>query len=249
MPWRKTKNPYKIFVSEIMLQQTQVDRVIPKYQTFIKQFPSCIALAQTSLGEVLRTWQGLGYNRRAQMLHQCAQVIVAEHRGKMPSEYTALIALPGIGPYTAGAIMAFAFEQPAILIETNIRSVYLHHFFHNVTNVMDHELIPYIERTLNREKVREWYYALMDYGVYIKKTYGNPNTRSNHYAQQSPFKDSDRYIRGAILRYLTSHHSCTRAQLLRAISVEDIRIDAQLQKLQMEGMIALPTKNRYELPT
>ena len=129
LPWRKTKNPYRILVSEIMLQQTPVDRVLPKYQEFLKQFPSIKKLAAASLGDVLRAWQGLGYNRRAKYLHQCAAVIIYDNGGIWPRTVNELQALPGIGPYTAGAVMAFAYNQPIPIIETNIRTVYLHHFF------------------------------------------------------------------------------------------------------------------------
>ncbi len=174
LPWRKTKNPYRIFVSEIMLQQTQVDRVIPKYKAFLKLFPSLVALADASLGEVLRAWQGLGYNRRAKMLHSCAKEIMESYTGKFPKDQKTLLSLPGIGPYTASAVMAFAYNEPVVLIETNVRTVFIHHFFSDQTDVTDTEILALVDRTLDRKNPREWYYALMDYGSYHYRPTKNP---------------------------------------------------------------------------
>ena len=246
LPWRATRNPYRILVSEIMLQQTQVDRVIPKYRAFLKQFPSLKHLARASLKDVLIAWQGLGYNRRAKMLHTCAKVIVDEHRGIFPCTYNELVELPGVGPYTAGAVMAFAFNEAVPIIETNIRTVFIYHFFHDGTDVSDTEIGRLIDITLDTEKPREWYYALMDYGAYIKRTQGNPNSRSAEYTRQSGFKGSDREIRGAIIRVLTGKLQ-TRNQLLKMLPFEDIRIDAQIVKLMQEGMVT-GTRGRYSLP-
>jgi A/G-specific adenine glycosylase len=235
-PWRKTHDPYRIMVSEIMLQQTQADRVVKKYEAFLEKFPTVEALARAPLGSVLREWQGLGYNRRAKMLHDCAKTIVSNFRSRPPKTMEELRSLPGIGPYTAGAIMAFAFNTPVPIIETNIRSVYLHHFYNDDTDVRDKELFILIERTLDMENPGEWYAALMDYGSYIKKTIGNPNSRSKHYTKQTSFKGSDREIRGAILRLL-SRSSATRSRLLKELPFEDIRIDAQIKKLEKEALI------------
>jgi A/G-specific adenine glycosylase len=247
LPWRNVTNPYRILVSEIMLQQTQVDRVLPKYSAFLKQFPTCRALSRASLGDVLRAWQGLGYNRRAKMLHACTQRIAEDHHGKFPCTHEALVALPGIGHYTAGAIMAFAYNSPVPIIETNIRSVILHHFFHDATDVHDRAIMEVVERTLQHDRVRAWYYALMDYGVYIKKEFGNPNSKSTHYTKQSAFKGSDREIRGAILRLL-GKGGRTRQALLTELPFEDVRIDAQVEKLLREGLIEEVSK-KYQLPT
>lgn len=123
LPWRRTRDPYAIMVAEVMLQQTQVDRVIPKYQAFLAAFPTIESLAAAPTAEVIRLWAGLGYNRRAVNLQRAAQVIVAQHGGKVPDSVTALRALPGIGPYTAGAIACFAFEQDVAFLDTNIRRV------------------------------------------------------------------------------------------------------------------------------
>lgn len=247
LPWRKTKNPYKILVSEIMLQQTQVDRVLPKYQAFIKRFPNIDDLARASLGEVLTLWQGLGYNRRAKMLHLCAQIVCSEYKSTFPQTYEALLALPGVGPYTAKAVMAFAYGISSTLIETNIRSVYLHHFCKEQEGVTDAQLLLYIERTRSVDNPKEWYYALMDYGSYLKKEYGNPNTKSKHYTKQSTFKGSIRQLRGAIIREL-SHDSKTRIALLALLrQFDELDVDLQIEQLIAEGMIVKKGR-KYELP-
>lgn len=237
LPWRHTKNPYHILVSEIMLQQTQVDRVLPKYELFLRTFPTLDVLHASPLSAVLRTWQGLGYNRRAKMLHECAKTIVNNYGGLTPGTYEELTALPGVGHYTAGAVMAFAYNTAIPIIETNIRSVYLHHFFAYDMEVTDADILPLVERTLDRKNPRAWYYALMDYGAYIKKMYGNPNTRSKHHTKQATFKGSDRHIRGTLIRIL-GRDSMTRTAVLLALKeFPDIRVDAQLHKLVKEGLI------------
>lgn len=244
LPWRHTEDPYRILISEVMLQQTQVDRVVPKYESFLKRFPTVQKLAEAPLLEVLRQWQGLGYNRRARNLHQSAKVIVREYRGRMPRSYAELLQLPGVGPYTAGAVMTFAYNEAVPMIETNIRSVYLHHFFKDSTDVRDTELLRHIEETLDRKNPRRWNWALMDYGAFIKKEFGNPNGRSKHHTQQSAFRGSDREIRGAILRALLKG-GAARTKLHAALAFEDIRIDAQLEKLVREGMIVRKGKQFF----
>lgn len=235
LPWRKTKNAYRILVSEIMLQQTQVDRVIPKYTAFLKKFPTLETLAAAPLGDVLREWQGLGYNRRAKMLHACAKAVVTDHAGKLPRTHDALQALPGIGPYTAGAVMAFAYNKPIPIIETNIRTAYIHHFFKGKENVHDRVLMPIIERTLDHENPRDWYHALMDYGAYLKQTVGNANVRSRHYTKQSRFAGSDRQVRGEILRALTEK-PMTQTSLEKVVTSPE-KLSEQLQALAGEGFI------------
>jgi len=247
LPWRKTHKAYDILVSEMMLQQTQVERVLPKYQAFIKKFPTVQKLSKASLGEVLVLWQGLGYNRRAKMLLLCAQKVVAEYKGIFPQTESELIKLPGIGSYTASAIMAFAFNTPISLIETNVRSVYIHHFFKEQEEVADTDIMKRIERTRSINRSREWYYALMDYGSSIKKEFGNPNKKSAHHTVQSKFEGSDRQVRGAIVRAL-AQRKCTRKELLSQLhSFEDIIVDAQVEKLLQEGMIIIQNKI-YSLP-
>lgn len=192
-----------------MLQQTQVGRVIGKYVEFLKVFPSIDVLANASLAEVLRIWQGMGYNRRARYLHDAAQKIVNEHKGRVPRIEQELRALPGIGHYTANAIITFAHNEPRVFIETNIRRVFIHHFFRLQLGglasklVSDKEILPFVEATLDTGNPREWYYALMDYGAHLPKiARGNPNRQSKHYVRQSAFKGSLRELRGKIVRTL-----------------------------------------------
>ena len=239
LPWRDTKNPYRILVSEIMLQQTQVDRVIPKYRAFLKKFPTLLSLADAPLRDVLVLWQGLGYNRRAKMLHEAAQSVVERYNGKLPSERETLETLPGIGPYTAGAICVFAYNQPSAILETNIRSVYLHFFFKGKKSVSDKEILGYVLKSLDRDNPREWYSALMDYGAMLKKK-GNPNTRSKHYVKQSVFKGSDREIRGLILKTVLQSKKESAKGVLKEISKthDKKRVCIQLKALQREGLVA-----------
>jgi A/G-specific adenine glycosylase len=249
LPWRKTQNPYRILVSEIMLQQTQVERVIPKYQAFLKRFPTVESLAAASLGEVLVLWQGLGYNRRAKMLHTCAQVMVNDLCGQWPQTHSGLVALPGIGPYTASAVLAFAFNIPTTLIETNVRTVYLHHFFPNDTDVPDSALLPIIERTLDTKNPRAWYAALMDYGSHLKATVGNKSRASKHHVKQSTFAGSNRQIRGAIIRTLGKDGAQTFKMLQTELKeFEAERVQEQLASLTNEGMI-IKVGQKYSLPT
>lgn len=246
LPWRKTKNPYRILVSEIMLQQTQVERVIPKYKSFLKKFPSFASLASAPLGDVLREWQGLGYNRRAKMLLECAKVITNEYQGVFPKTHSALMKLPGVGHYTAGAVMAFAYNEAVPIIETNIRTVFIHHFFHDDVDILDSQIVQLTVLFLDRENPREWYYALMDYGAHLKKTIGNQNARSKHYTKQSTFKNSDRHIRGAIIKTLSAQGK-TRKSLHLELPFDAQRIDEQVEQLMREGMIVLQ-KRKYCLP-
>lgn len=247
LPWRQTRDPYHILVSEIMLQQTQVDRVIPKYKTFLEVFPNATALARASLADVLGYWQGLGYNRRAKMLHECVKVIMHEYGGVLPPDERQLLALPGVGSYTARAILAFAFDVATPLIETNVRTVYIHHFFNNKTDITDAEIVPFITETLDTNNPRDWYYALMDYGSFLKRTVGNNISKSKHYTRQATFKGSDRQIRGAIVRLLAKEKKLTRTRILTALTFDELRIDVQLERLMEEGMIER-TNRSYQLP-
>ena len=224
LPWRRTYDPYKILVSEVMLQQTQVLRVIPKYEVFIKKFPTPQKLAKAKLSEVLKLWSGLGYNRRAKYLHQAAKVMSSAktlQEGEMngsptPSrrvfaeQYTTefLENLPGVGCYTARAIVAFAFNKPEVFIETNIRTVFLHYFYssllQNTRMISDKELLPLVAQALKKSKMqpRDFYAALMDYGSYLKQKGIKLNSRSKHYTKQSKFEGSRRQKRAARLRAL-----------------------------------------------
>lgn len=247
LPWRATYDPYQVLVSELMLQQTQVDRVVPKFQTFLKKWPTPEALASASLGEVITEWQGLGYNRRAKFLLQAATYITKNLHGVFPKEYKELLSLPGVGQYTAAAIMAFAYNQPIVLIETNVRQVFIYHFFRDQLVVDDKEIIKLVERTMSTERPRDWYAALMDYGTYLKKQEGNLTRRSNQYIKQSTFKGSDREIRGAILKKLTNRQM-TAQSLIKELSFDKERVIRQLANLLAEGMVD-KKQYRYTLPT
>ncbi len=237
LPWRATANPYHILVSEVMLQQTQVVRVVPKYVDFIQRYPTVRSLARASLREVLVCWQGLGYNRRARALHTCAQAMVKTHKGKVPSEYHTLLALPGIGPYTASAVCVFAFEEARPLIETNIRTVLLHHFLPTRGSVHDRELYVLAESLMETTHPREWHYALMDYGAFLKQSGTRLNARSKHYRPQSKFSGSDREVRGAIVRELTRHPTLATSALFRLLSFERERATRILATLINEGLV------------
>ncbi len=239
-PWRNTRNPYRILVSEVMLQQTQAPRVIPKYISFLKKFPTTQALARASLHSVLTEWQGLGYNRRALYLKKCAETIEKTsahggYDGVFPKDFKLLCTLPGIGPATAGDMLAFAWNIPVPVIETNIRSVFIHFFFQKKENVHDKEILPLIEKTLNRENPREWYWALFDYGAYLKET-ANPSTRSKHYTKQSPFKGSLREKRSHILKELLEE-SQTIEHLQKHTPYPEKVIIKILDDLEKEGLV------------
>lgn len=235
-PWRTTKNPYHIFVSEMMLQQTQAERVLPKYEEFLATFPDINTLASTGLKHVLEVWQGLGYNRRALHLLRAAQIIVSEHNGTIPRDIETLAGLPGLGRATAGAILAFGFNIPVVFIETNIRRVFIHFFFQGKDMVKDAEIIPVIACTLDKENPADWYNALMDYGSMLKKTEENPNKRSAHYKKQPSFEGSDRQIRGAILKLLLPEGRSGKT-LRTLLPGYKKRVPLLLKQLSREGLI------------
>jgi len=238
MPWRGERDPFKVLVSEIMLQQTQVFRVIPKYNQFIKTFPNIGTLAKAPLSDVLTHWSGLGYNRRALFLQKMAREVVLKHKGVLPQEIEQLILLPGIGKATAGSISAFAFNKPVVFVETNIRRVFIHFFFPNKKKVSDKEIMVLVEKTLDRKNPRLWYYALMDYGAMLKETIANPNKRSLHYTKQSKFTGSNREIRGAIIKYITKYKKASIKKFIQQLSFDRERLDVALVGLMREGMIA-----------
>ena len=202
LPWRNTRDPYQILVSEVMLQQTQVARVLTRWPAWIDEFPTLEALAAVPLARVLEAWQGMGYNRRALALKRLAQACVDEHGGQMPRGYKELVALPGVGPATAAGVRAFAFGEPGVYLETNVRAVMLHEFFPGEENVSDKRVAAVVAQTCDASDPRAWYYALLDYGAHLKKTLPNPSRRSAHHTRQSKFEGSHRQKRAWILRYL-----------------------------------------------
>jgi A/G-specific adenine glycosylase len=236
--WRKAPyNPYHIVVSEIMLQQTQTYRVEPKFTAWIEALPTFKALAQAPLRDVLLLWQGLGYNRRAIALQKIAQKIVAEHDGNLPNSPELLVEFPGIGPATAASMCAFAFNRPTPFIETNIRAVFIHYFFEYKTDIKDTEIMPLVAASLDHNNAREWYYALMDYGVMLKKLHKNPSRKSAHHAKQSTFEGSHRQIRGMILKIMADHTALSIDDLINMIDRPCERTKKALVELLNEGFV------------
>jgi len=235
LAWRKTKDPYKILVSEVMLQQTQVPRVEGKYKEFLKAFPTLQMLAKAPLGDVLRVWNGLGYNRRAKFLHDAAKDIVLKHAGKMPQSLDVLLALPGVGEYTAKAVRVFAFNEPEILIETNIRTAFFHHFYSSVlqkTRIRDEQIVPLARAAAKGQDPREWHSAVMDYGAHLKASGVRLNSRSKHYAKQSRFEGSLRQVRGEILKAIAKELPLTGVR-----NKYSSRFETAFDSLVREGLV------------
>lgn len=246
LPWRRTFDPYRIWLSEVMLQQTQVARVEARMEEWLERFPTIEALAAAPAPDVLAAWQGMGYNRRALMLHKTAQIVTSEFGGAFPQDARALKRLPGIGTATAQGIRSFAFNLPGVYLETNVRTVFLHHFFPDVPAVPDRELIPLVAATCpaaplgsvspdhedagaytepqdGDDTPRNWYYALLDYGAHLKKTLPNPSRRSAGYTRQSRFEGSRRQKRAEIVRILLdaregAHGGMTTDEVAQALS-------------------------------
>ena len=216
LPWRRTYDPYAIWISEVMLQQTQVSRVDGRWQRWLERFPTVDALAAAAPSDVLEEWQGLGYNRRALSVHRAAQAI-SEAGGVFPQDPKELVKLPGIGPATAAGIRAFAFNLHGVYLETNVRTVFLHELYPQAEGVPDSELVPLVELTCPASIAgaadaaateltpRSWYYALLDYGAYLKKTIPNPSRRSKSHVKQTRFEGSHRQKRAELLRVLLAH--------------------------------------------
>lgn len=248
LPWRDTHDPYAILLSEVMLQQTQVTRVLGRWEQWLEIFPTIADLAAAPLPPVLELWQGMGYNRRALNLKRCAEEVVASYGGVVPSDKKALLGLPGIGPSTSAGVRIFAFRQPDMYLETNVRAVFIHEFFGEHETVSDRELIPLVEATCPDDaSVRDWYYALLDYGAHLKKTTVNPTRRSKQYVRQSKFEGSHRQKRAHLLRRviddaLTSEElACDLARSERKAGREEPSLEevcAILSELEREGFVA-----------
>lgn len=238
-PWRETSDPYHIMVSEFMLQQTQTERVVPKYTAWLERFPTIQSLASASFASVLEQWAGLGYNRRARFLHESAKIVCERFSGQVPDQVEELDSLPGIGPYTARAIATFSHNRPNVFIETNIRSVYIFFFFKESSDpVSDKDILRKIEETLDFQNPRIWYYALMDYGVLLKKKTVNPNRKSLHYSKQSAFSGSLRQARGAALRCIGKLKEATIEEISSLEGIDRDRVYRALAALEKEGFVA-----------
>ncbi len=226
-PWRDISDPYKIMVSEFMLQQTQTSRVISKYEEFIKKFPTLVSLAKGNTIDVLKLWSGLGYNRRALYLKNAAEELNTHPDFSVEN----LVKIKGIGKNTAGAIFVFSYNKPFVFIETNIRRVLIHEFFKNTKSVTDKEILQLVGTTLDHENSRDWYYALMDYGAFLSKIEINPNRKSKHYTKQSKFEGSVRQVRGKILKQLIKNPKMKITELEKQINSEHFSTaTAQLEK-------------------
>ena len=237
-PWRETDDPYAILVSEMMLQQTQTLRVVPKYEAWLKLFPDAASLAAAPLADILAAWSGLGYNRRAKYLQSACLEVCTKYSGVFPDTKAGLELLSGVGPYTAGAVSAFAYNKPEVFIETNIRSVFIFFFFNGTEeNVPDAELLTLVGQTLDRKNPREWYYALMDYGAELKKRVKNPSRKSAQYVKQSKFVGSLRQARGAILRQLTEKGCVTLGKIAEEEHIDLYRLEKAAEKLASEKFV------------
>lgn len=237
MPWRDDTRPYYVLVSELMLQQTQVPRVIPKFLDFVETFPNEEALASAGLADVLKAWQGLGYNRRAKYLHEAAKAIVATHGCIFPTEPADILQLPGVGKNTLGAIEAYAFNRPSIFIETNVRTVYIHHFFNDQFDIADKQIVSLLEETIDRDNPRRFYQNLMDYGSWLKASGVRNISSSKHYKKQSPLEGSVRQVRGQIIRELTQQDQ-TESDLRQRLAADD-RFTSALTSLARDGLISV----------
>lgn len=236
--WRNTCDPYRILLSEVMLQQTQTSRVEPKYELFLSLWPDFSSLANAPLDELLFHWKGLGYNRRALNLRKSA--LLTEQWGwTIPPDEMAISRLPGVGKATTAALLAFSYQKKSLYLETNIRRVLLTCFYPEAEQVKDKELEKLLALLVaDVEDTKSWYYALMDYGVLLKALLPNANTRSAHYTKQSAFENSNRQIRGQLIHLLADTGPKERHQIMDILSrFEQERILSCLADLQKEGFV------------
>ena len=249
LPWRNTRDPYAIWISEVMLQQTQVARVDGRWQSWLQRFPTVQALAQASQSDVLTEWQGMGYNRRALALHRAAKEL-AQEGGTFPHDTQGLLALPGVGPATAAGIRAFAFNLRGVYLETNVRTVFLHELFPREEGVPDKRLVPLVDAACPEDDVRGWYYALLDLGAHLKRTVPNPSRRSRSHTRQASFEGSHRQKRAAVVRLLLSvgPRGVTAEEVAATLTVSELEAGREavddayacrlLEELAAEGFCA-----------
>lgn len=240
--WRRTEDPYAILVSEVMLQQTQTQRVERYFEAWMQRVPSIDALAAASTADVLALWQGLGYNRRALALKKAAEHVSEHHKGILPKQTEDLLKLPGIGPATAAGIRAFAHNEPAVYLETNVRTVLLHEFYPKQDNISDRELQQLLERISKRVEARgisarSWNYALLDYGAYLKKIHPNPSRRSKHHSTQSPYEGSRRQKRARLLEAILADPGQSSTTLAKLYDYDLGLTEDILNDLKNEGFI------------
>ncbi|MCL2403645.1 MAG: adenine glycosylase [Coriobacteriia bacterium] len=241
--WRMTRDPYAILLSEVMLQQTQVVRVVDYFERWLLRYPSIDALAAASTADVLADWQGLGYNRRALALKRLAVEVSEQQAGILPASYEGLQLLPGVGPATAAGVMAFAYNEFAPYLETNVRSVVLHELFAGQDEVCDKEVMAVVQQAAEHlcstqlADARTWNYALLDYGAWLKKAFPNPSRRSKQHTKQSRFEGSFRQKRAQLLRAILMEPQQTRDELAGVCELSLADTEAGLGVLFKEGFI------------
>lgn len=239
LPWRATTDPYKILISEIMLQQTQVARVLTKYGKFVAAFADFTALRAAPTKNVLRVWQGMGYNRRALYLKKIAELVTTQYGGDLPEDPEVLKTFPGIGSNTAASVAAFAFNKPVVFIETNIRTVFTKIFFDKREKVRDKEILSLVGTYLDGENPRDWYNALMDYGAMLKAENESINLKSVHYVKQKPFKGSNRELRGRILKIVTEKSGMGLYEIASILDATDEKVLIAAEQLSDEGFFTI----------
>lgn len=246
-PWRRTRDPYRILISEIMLQQTQTARVVPFYNRFTNEIPDFSALVRVPSAKVLRLWQGLGYNRRALYLKRIAKRVAEEYGGKLPNDPNELCKLPGIGTNTAGAICAYAFNKPVPFVETNIRKAFIHFFFAEHMQVSDAQILEKISEAMDTKDPREWYYAVVDFGAHLGKKRIVKNERSAHYRPQSKFEGSNRELRAKILRMILGRGNMNVRELSKELGEDSKSVEKNLLALTKEGFLSKNAKGSYSI--
>ena len=245
LPWRKTFDPYSIVVSEIMLQQTQVGRVLNFYDKFLNTFPTFSSLATADNKTLFELWNGLGYWKRALNLRKIAEIIQLKYEGVFPSDIDTLKTLPGVGEYTSAALKCFIYNYPVAFVETNIRKVINHFFFNGSDNVSDKEIYRIADLVLDRDNPREWNYSLMDYG---SSEFRSKKTTKND--KKESFVFSNRFYRGELIRFITQKGEVSRDEihiLLNTISENKItnsRVSSILESLIKDQLIS-NKKDRY----
>lgn len=245
LPWRGDPDPYHILVSEVMLQQTGVARVLDRYPEFLQRFPTIESLAAASRADVISAWQGLGYNRRALNLKRAAEMIVRDHGGRVPREVAQLETLPGIGPYTARAVASFAFQVQVPVVDTNVRRVLSNWVGRDLTLGETWDLA---RRILPQGKASDWNGALMDYGALVQRATPRRTERASQ-----PFVTTNRFWRGRIVDALRANPQSTMAQLVDALPYpnrDEERIRHLVSALHDEGMVTYdPDGDTVALPT
>jgi A/G-specific adenine glycosylase len=252
-PWRETRDPYAIWVSEVMLQQTQASRVVAAYRAFLERFPNVRSLAAASRRDVVRAWDGLGYNRRAVWLSEGARAIVREHGGRLPRDPETLRTLPGVGPYTAAAVSSMAFGEPVAVVDTNVRRVVARvHLGVDGRGAATAEVRALAQAWLDRDDPVTWNQALMDLGREVCKPRPRchvcPLARACRFratgatvapgpGRQPAFEGSSRQVRGAIVRVLRSHEALSPRCLAAETGFGAERVEAAIAGLAADGLV------------